>query len=91
MGEHSDQDRTDRGRAADEPLRGLAAPGPSKVATEAAMRARDVSRADVAARQAVRPQSTRPRGSRAQGSRTPGSPPHSVGGAASSGSSPVDS
>jgi hypothetical protein len=83
MGEPRDssQDRIDRGRAADEPLRGLAAPGPSKVATEAAMRARDVSRAGVAARQGARPQ-----GSRSQGSRS-----HSVGGAGSSGSSPVDS
>lgn len=36
-----------RGRdAGDEPLRGLAAPGPSKVGTVKAMRARDVSRSD---------------------------------------------
>lgn len=63
-------------RAVDEPLRGLAAPGPSKVGTQAAMRARDVSRADVAARQTNGPQS-----SQAQ----------SVGAAGSSGSSSVDS
>jgi hypothetical protein len=60
-----------RGRATSEPLRGLAAPGPSKVGTEAAMRARDVSRPSVTARE--------------------GGPSQSVGGAGSSGSSPVDS
>jgi hypothetical protein len=65
-----------RNRGADEPLRGLTAPGPSKVGTDKAMRARDVSRADVAARQADQPQADRPQ---------------SVGAAGSSGSLPVDS
>ena len=51
------------GRASDEPLRGLAAPGPSKVGTDKAMRARDVSRADVAARQTTRTQSVGAAGS----------------------------
>lgn len=51
------RDRSERGLANDEPLRGLAAPGPSKVGTTAAMRARDVSRSDVAAREAGRAQS----------------------------------
>jgi hypothetical protein len=52
-----------RNRGADEPLRGLTAPGPSKVGTDKAMRARDVSRADVAARQTDRPQSVGAAGS----------------------------
>jgi hypothetical protein len=64
-----------RGRATNEPLRGLAAPGPSKVGTQSAMRARDVSRSGVAPRE---------RGQR-------GSQGQSVGGVGSSGSSPVDS
>jgi hypothetical protein len=34
----------------DEPMRGLTAPGPSKVGVDKAMRARDVSRAKVADR-----------------------------------------
>ena len=50
-------DRSGRPLPNDEPLRGLAAPGPSKVGTTAAMRARDVSRSDVAAREAARAQS----------------------------------
>ena len=64
------------GRGTDEPMRGLAAPGPSKVGTDKAMRARDVSRADVAGR---------------EGSTAPSGQPQSVGAAGSSGSSPVDS
>jgi hypothetical protein len=52
-----------RGRSTDEPLRGLAAPGPSKVGTDKAMRARDVSRADVAARGGIRSQSVGAAGS----------------------------
>jgi hypothetical protein len=60
-----------RGRTTNESLRGLAAPGPSKVGTRAAMRARDVSRSGVTPREGGRGQS--------------------VGGAGSSGSSPVDS
>jgi hypothetical protein len=60
-----------RGRATNESLRGLAAPGPSKVGTRAAMRARDVSRSGVTPRD--------------------GGQGQSVGGAGSSGSSPVDS
>jgi hypothetical protein len=44
----------DSGRAIEEPMRGLAAPGPSKVASDKAMRARDVSRADVAPRDGSR-------------------------------------
>jgi hypothetical protein len=48
MGEREPEDAgPSRGRATDEPLRGLAAPGPSKVGTKAAMRARDVSRSSV--------------------------------------------
>jgi hypothetical protein len=66
----------DRAGPADEPLRGLTAPGPSKVGTEASMRARDVSRKDVAARETSRETS-----GRAQ----------RVGADGSSGSSPVDS
>jgi hypothetical protein len=46
MGEKREHTRHDRERG-DEPLRGLTAPGPSKVGTEKAMRARDVSRADL--------------------------------------------
>jgi hypothetical protein len=65
----------DRGRTTNEPLRGLAAPGPSKVGTQAAMRARDVSRSGVAPREGSQ------RGKQGQ----------SVGGVGSSGSSPVDS
>jgi hypothetical protein len=64
-----------RGRATNEPLRGLAAPGPSKVGTQAAMRARDVSRS------AVTPRAGRQQSQQGQ----------SVGGVGSSGSSPVDS
>jgi hypothetical protein len=66
----------EHGRTGDEPLRGLTAPGPSRVGTVKAMRARDVSRADVAGR---------------EGSRGQGGSAHSVGEAGSSGSSPVDS
>ena len=51
------------GAPASEPLRGLAAPGPSKVGIEAAMRARDVSRADVAARDGCQAQSVGAAGS----------------------------
>jgi hypothetical protein len=58
-----------------EPPRGLTAPGPSRVGIDKAMRARDVSRPDVAGR---------------QGSRQSGSP-HNVGEPGNSGSSPVDS
>ena len=72
MGEREPEDaRPSRGRATDEPLRGLAAPGPSRVGTEAAMRARDVSRSSVLPRDGRQSQN--------------------VGGAGSSGSSPVDS
>jgi hypothetical protein len=71
-------ERAGRGRGSDEPLRGLTAPGSSKVGTEKAMRARDVSRADAGA--GAQPPSS------AAGSR-----PQSDGGAGSSGSSPVDS
>jgi hypothetical protein len=71
MGEHE----SGRARSNDEPLRGLAAPGPSRVGPDKAMRARDVSRADVVARQ----------GSRAT------KQPQSVGAEGSSGNSPVDS
>jgi hypothetical protein len=47
---------TDRTReSSDEPMRGLAAPGPSKVGVDKAMRARDVSRPKEA--DPVRPQS----------------------------------
>jgi hypothetical protein len=46
-----------RGRATNEPLRGLAAPGPSKVGTQAAMRARDVSRSGVTPREGSQGQS----------------------------------
>jgi hypothetical protein len=75
MGERDPQDAgTNRGRTTNEPLRGLAAPGPSKVGTQAAMRARDVSRSSVTPREG---------GQGKQG--------QSVGGAGSSGSSPVDS
>lgn len=59
MGEHE----SGRGPAADEPLRGLAAPGPSKVGTGKAMRARDVSRADVQERESSRHQSVGAAGS----------------------------
>jgi hypothetical protein len=64
-----------RGRTTNEPLRGLAAPGPSKVGTQAAMRARDVSRSGVT-----------PREGRQQSKQG-----QSVGGVGSSGSSPVAS
>jgi hypothetical protein len=57
------QARAERAHPNDEPLRGLAAPGPSKVGTAAAMRARDVSRADVAGREASRAQSVGAAGS----------------------------
>jgi hypothetical protein len=46
-----DDDGPGRGRTTNEPLRGLAAPGPSKVGTRAAMRARDVSRSGVTPRE----------------------------------------
>jgi hypothetical protein len=76
MDERAEQDAgSGRGRATNEPLRGLAAPGPSKVGTQAAMRARDVSRSGVAPREGSQ------RGREGQ----------SVGGVGSSGSSPVDS
>jgi hypothetical protein len=65
-----------RGQTPDEPLRVLTSPGPSKVGTDKAMRARDVSRADVSAREGSRPQI---------------GPAQSVGDAGSSGSSLVDS
>jgi hypothetical protein len=55
--------RAERAHPNDQPLRGLAAPGPSKVGTSAAMRARDVSRSDVAAREASRAQSVGAAGS----------------------------
>jgi hypothetical protein len=72
MGEREPEDAGHtRGRATNEPLRGLAAPGPSKVGTAGAMRARDVSRSGVTPREGKRGQS--------------------VGGAGSSGSSPVAS
>jgi hypothetical protein len=74
MGQHE-------GRPGDASLRGLAAPGPSKVGTDAAMRARDVSRADVAPRGAGRATDGARSGGRGQ----------RVGSDGSSGSSPVDS
>jgi hypothetical protein len=55
--------RAERSLPNDEPMRGLAAPGPSKVGTSAAMRARDVSRSGVAAREASRGQSVGAAGS----------------------------
>jgi hypothetical protein len=67
---------SEHGRSGDEPLRGLTAPGPSRVGTVKAMRARDVSRPDVAGR---------------EGSRRQDGSGHNVGAAGSSGSSPVDS
>ena len=58
MGEREPEDAgASRGRTTNEPLRGLAAPGPSKVGTEAAMRARDVSRASVPPREGSQGQS----------------------------------
>jgi hypothetical protein len=46
MGDVQQPAKPVRGRAGDELLRGLAAPGPSKVGVLKAMRARDVSRAE---------------------------------------------
>jgi hypothetical protein len=46
-----------RGRMTNESLRGLVAPGPSKVGTQAAMRARDVSRSGVTPREGSQGQS----------------------------------
>lgn len=57
-GHRHERDRVGRGQPTDEPLRGLAAPGPSKVGIEAAMRARDVSRSDVAGREGSQPMSS---------------------------------
>jgi hypothetical protein len=58
MGEREPEDAgPNRGHTTNEPLRGLAAPGPSKVGTEAAMRARDVSRASVPPREGRQGQS----------------------------------
>ena len=64
------------GRPGDESVRGLAAPGPSKVGTQAAMRARDVSPAGEAPGRTGRP---------------PIDTAQRVGSDGSSGSSPVDS
>jgi hypothetical protein len=74
MGEHEPE--SENIRSGDEPLRGLTAPGPSRVAITKAMRARDVSRADVAGR---------------EGSRRQSGSGHIAGEAGSSGNSPVDS
>jgi hypothetical protein len=59
-------ERSGRGRNGDEPLRGLTAAGPSKVGTEKAMRARDVSRSDAAPRE--RPARQRDGGAGSSGS-----------------------
>jgi hypothetical protein len=82
MGEHE----YGRRRAADAPLRGLAAPGPSKVGTGKAMRARDVSRPDVLERESSQTQPDQTQPDQTQPDQT-----QSVGAAGSSGSTPVDS
>lgn len=56
MSDKAPGDQAARGRGSDEPLRGLTAAGPSKVGTEKAMRARDVSRSDIAPRERAAPQ-----------------------------------
>lgn len=77
-----------RGRPTNESLRGLAAPGPSKVGSRVAMRARDVSRSGVTPREGG------PRENRIESrpeSRPESRQGHRVGWLGSSGSSPVDS